>query len=309
MFSRFIVATDLSPASFAIVNCLGGLRAFGAKQCLLLQCLNFQQAASTALSYTTAPLEGILGQQKEILEKLGFEVETKIIPGFAKLEINRVAAEENYSLIVVGSQGHSMVGEMLLGGVASEVIHSARKPVLLVRIEMKEDAGNACVQAARCDFSEHVLFPADFSENADHAFTYVERLAADGARRITLLHVQDKARIDPHLTHRLDEFNEIDRGRLEIMKERLRKQGNAEVEIELCYGSPFDEITRLVRERNVNLVVMGSQGRGFVEEIFLGSVSHNVARHADASVLLIPAVHRGTAGNAGETNARSFDPC
>ena len=49
MFSRIIVATDRSPASFAVVNCLGGLRAFGAKQTLLLQCLNFQQASSMAL--------------------------------------------------------------------------------------------------------------------------------------------------------------------------------------------------------------------------------------------------------------------
>ena len=114
MFSRIIVATDLSPASFAVVNCLGGLRAFGAKQCLLLQCLNFQQASSIALSYTTAPLEDFLGQQKEILEKQGFEVEAKIVPGFAKREINRVAAEEDYSLVVVGSQGHSMVGEAIV---------------------------------------------------------------------------------------------------------------------------------------------------------------------------------------------------
>lgn len=303
MFKRFIVATDLSSASFAIVNCLGGLRAYGAKQCLLLLCLDLQQAASVGLSNTTAPLENVLNQQKEILIKGGFEVEARILPGFAKQEINRVAAEEDYSLIVVGSQGHSMVGEALLGGVAYEVIHSARKPVLLVPLEMKKEAGNLCIQAARCDFMEHVLFPTDFSENADHAFNYVEKLATDGARRITLLHVQDRARIDPHLTHRLDEFNEIDRGRLEKMRELLQKKGHAGIEIALCYGSPFDEITRLVRERNVNLVVMGSQGRGFVEEIFLGSVSHNVARHANAPVLLIPAVHR--AGNAGETNVRS----
>lgn len=305
MFSRIVVATDLSPASFAIVNCVGGMRAFGAKECLLLQCLNLQEAASTAFSYTTAPLEGILAQQKEILEKQGFEVETKIIPGFAKREINRLAAEENYSLVVVGSHGHSMLGEVLLGGVASEVIHSARKPVLLVPLEMKLGAGDVCIRGAGCDFSEHVLFPTDFSENADQAFSYVEKLAADGARRITLLHVQDKARVDPHLTHRLEEFNEIDLGRLDKLKQLLQRKSNVTVEIELCYGSPFEEITRLVRDRNVHLVVMGSQGRGFIEEIFLGSVSHNVARHADAPVLLIPALRRGAARNAGGTNAPS----
>ena len=289
MFDRFIVATDLSPASFAVMNCLGGLQAYGAKQCLLLLCLNLNEAASAALSYSTAPLEGILCQQREILEKQGFEVQTRIIPGFAKSEINRIVAEEDYALIVVGSQGHSMIGEALLGGVASAVIHSARKPVLIMRVGQKMGTGNVCILPDRCDFTGHVLFPTDFSENADHAFTYVEKMVASGARRITLLHVQDRTRIDPHLKHRLDEFNETDRARLEKMREMLQRTGSAEVEIELRYGSPLTEIIGLVRERNVHLVVMGSQGRGFVQEVFLGSVSHHVARHVDAPLLLIPA--------------------
>ncbi|MDZ7582927.1 MAG: universal stress protein [Deltaproteobacteria bacterium] len=59
--------------------------------------------------------------------------------------------------------------------------------------------------------------------------------------------------------------------------------------IEVCYGVPFKEITRLIRERDVQLVVMGTQGRGFFGEFFLGSVSHNVLRQSVAPVLLIPA--------------------
>lgn len=288
MFSRAIIATDLSPASFAVVNCVGGLKTYGMTECLLLLCLNLQEAASIGLSYSTHSLKSTLEQQKEILEKQGLSVEARIAPGFAKQEINRTAEDEDYSLIVVGSKGHSMVGEKLLGGIASSVIYHARKPVLLVPIEMQQGEGNVCIQATRCDFSEHVLFPTDFSEDADRAFTYVEKLAADGARRITLLHVQDEAHIDPHLKPRLEEFNEIDRTRLEAMKDALRDRGNAEIAVELAYGSPIAEILRMTRERDVHMVVMGRQGRGFVEEVFLGSVSHGVARHSDAPVLLIP---------------------
>ncbi|WP_372963006.1 universal stress protein [Mesotoga sp.] len=45
---------------------------------------------------------------------------------------------------------------------------------------------------------------------------------------------------------------------------------------------------RLVEDLEVNLVVMGSQGRGYVKEFFLGSVSQNIARLCPSSVLLIP---------------------
>lgn len=289
MFNRIIVATDLSPASFAIAGCLGGLKALGTTHCLLLQCLDFQEATSTALSYSTAGLDESLERQRAILESQGFEVETRNVPGFAKSEINRVAAKEDYSLVVVGAHGRSMVGEALMGGVAYAVIHSARKPVLLLPLELKGADREVCVQPAGCDLRQHLLFPTDFSETADRAFTYVEGFASSGTRRITLLHVQDKVRIDPHLSHRLDEFNEIDRGRLEGLAARLRKAGTPDVDIELRYGSPFEEIRQVVQERNVHLVAMGSQGRGYMKELFLGSVSHNVARHAEVPLLLIPA--------------------
>ncbi|MEX2382594.1 MAG: universal stress protein [Opitutales bacterium] len=135
MFKRFIVATDLSPASFAVASCLGALKAYGGEQCLLLQCLTFREAASTALSYHTEPIEGMLKEQKEILEKQGFTVEARTVVGTAKREVNLIAVEEDYSLIVVGAQGHSLVAEKLLGGVAYGIINSTKKPVLVVPVQ------------------------------------------------------------------------------------------------------------------------------------------------------------------------------
>jgi nucleotide-binding universal stress UspA family protein len=73
------------------------------------------------------------------------------------------------------------------------------------------------------------------------------------------------------------------------MRDSLKKKGNSIIDIELAYGAPYSEIMRIIKEKDVSLVIMGSQGRGFIEELFLGSVSHNVARNSDASVLLIPA--------------------
>jgi len=45
---------------------------------------------------------------------------------------------------------------------------------------------------------------------------------------------------------------------------------------------------KVIREQEVSLVVMGTQGRGFIEELYLGSVSHNIGRLAESSVLLVP---------------------
>ncbi len=285
MISRFIITTDLSPASFAIVNCLGSLKDFGAHQCLLLQSLSRQEMASLALSYSTSSHERMLSDQKQILEKQGFEVITRIVSGNSKEEVNRIADREDYSLIVVG-HSHSKLRDTFLGTIAYNVIYCARKPSIVIPVHKKGD-GYVCIRSAA--LREHILFPTDFSENADLAFNCVEDFAGQGVRHITLLHVQDKARIEPYLRDRLEEFNKIDRARLESMRDSLKERGSAEINIELTYGAPYTEIMRLVRERDISLVVMGSQGRGFIKELFLGSISHNVARDSEAPVMLIPA--------------------
>jgi nucleotide-binding universal stress UspA family protein len=289
MFERFLIATDLSPASFAVVSCLGGLKGCGAEQCLLLQCLSLGEAASMAFSYHAEPLAEMLSEQKGIIEKQGFTVEARNVVGAAKQEIVRIAAQEDYPLIVVGTQGQSLVGGKLLGGVAYGVISKSVKPVLVVPVEKKPGEENGCEPVACCSFSDHVLFATDFSAMADNAFTYVQQLVALGTRRITLVHVQDRTRLEQHPKERLEEFNEEDRGRLDNLKYSLLEENVPQVDIEICYGVPHQEITRLVRERNVQLVVMGTQGRGFVGEFFLGSVSHHVARQSAVPVLLIPA--------------------
>lgn len=287
MYKKMIVATDLSAASDAVVGCLSGLKKFGTEECLLLQCLSFNDAASASFAYDTEPLDERLETQKETLEQQGFTVEARTVVGAPKHEIARIADKEAYPLIVVGTQGHSLAGEKLLGGVTYGVISKSAKPVLVVPIRKKEGDENTCEPVSHCQLSEHVLFATDFSETADQAFAHIEHLVPHGGK-ITLLHVQDKARIEKHLED-LEEFNKIDTERLERLKALLEKTGAKDVSIEVTYGAPKQEIANYVRENNVSLVVMGSQGRGFFGEMLLGSVSHAVARHSTVPVLLVPA--------------------
>jgi len=289
MFSKMLVATDLSEASERVVCTLGGLKALGTREALLVHCFNIRDVGTLAdrLMELARPA---FEKQKKTLEDQGLAVTGKMVLGLPQIEINRQADEHDCSLIVVGSHGQTMAGEIMLGGVASAVIHSATRPVLILRLKFKEEEGRQVCEEWKCDCLRHLLFPTDFSDNAEHAFSYVEKVAECGPKRITLLHVQDKAKIDRHLKDRLDEFNRIDTDRLERLKAELVKRGAKDVRIELPYGSPKKEIIDRTRQDDVSLVVMGSQGRGYIAELFLGSVSHAVARHSEAPVLLIPAI-------------------
>jgi len=288
MFSKALVATDLSEMSDRVIPALKGLRSIGTKEMLLLHCMNMRDVGPFAerLMQLATPA---LKRQKTMLEQAGFQVEDKIALGLPEIEINRQAVEHQCSLIALGSTGTSMSDEIRLGGVANAVLHSATRPVLLVRLHVQGKDVVSTPEAWSCRCLDHVLFPTDFSDNAERAFEYVRHLARAGAKTITLLHVQDRTKIDPHLKDRLEEFNRVDRERMERLKKELAEDGASQVQIEIVYGLPKAEIIARARPP-VSLVVLGSQGRGFLAELFLGSVSLAVLRHAETPVLVVPAL-------------------
>ncbi len=285
MFSRILVATDLSEASDRVVCALGSLKSWGTREAVLVSCFNIRDVGSLApgLMELSKPA---FEKQKKALEEMGYAVTAKMVLGLPQIEISRQAEEHDCSLIVVGSHGHSFSKDILLGGTASAVVHSATRPVLILRLNGHDPEQ----KGAACNCLGHILFPTDFSDNADRAFLTLRKIVESGARRVTLLHVQDKEKIERHLKDKLETFNEIDRGRLERLKADLLSLGARDVDIEIPYGNPKKEVVDRANRPDISLVVMGSQGRGYLQEVFLGSLSHEMARRSKAPLLLVPAL-------------------
>jgi nucleotide-binding universal stress UspA family protein len=76
----------------------------------------------------------ILDQGKEIFNQAGLPVETIVElnddPGE---RIIKLAREQSFDLIVMGSRGLSVVRELILGSVSSKVLHHAGCPVIIYR--------------------------------------------------------------------------------------------------------------------------------------------------------------------------------
>ncbi len=286
---RAIFATDLSEASDVLVKHLSFLREFGVKSLLLLQCPDFQEIASEIYPYVSSIQSDAIEQQQRILEEQGFEVEVRISIGNAKREINRIAEAEEFPLIVVGSQGRSLLGGAFLGGVAHEVMLNAQKPLLIVRLALDKERQFFVQGVSPEGVTSHILYATDFSKGSEATFNYLEELVGKGeVKKVTLFHVQDRSRIEPYLIERLAEFNRIDTERLEQLKERLEVAGKCQGEVKLVYGDPHTEIIDEIHHGEATMVMLGSQGRSFFKELFAGSVSQFIARRSPIPVLLIP---------------------
>jgi len=287
MFSTLVVATDGSEASDRIVDCLGTLRRVGASRIVLLHVFDVRHVGGLYESLR-APMESRLEAQRRTLESAGFDVQIEMPLGFPGHEINAAGERHHASALVLGSLGQSLVADVLLGSTANEVLHHATRPVLLLRVRSTAgDEGQRC-RVICGDLFGHTLFATDFSDTAERAFGHLEYVARETRGRVTLLHVQDPSRIERHLRDRLDEFNRIDQERLDRMKARLENCSAARVDTDLPYGAPVEVLLQRLRTGDVSLVLMGTQGRGFIRELFLGSVAGAMARLAPVPVLFVP---------------------
>jgi len=287
MFKKIVIATDLSPASRSFCECAGSLREVGPESVWLIHVCNVREVGGLSDDFKqqhTAEIE----KEAAILKKHGLTVKPEIVEGIPFVEINREATKKKASLIVVGSHGEGLLKEMLLGSTAFEIIRQATHPVLVFRHEIIVKEGKKqCLMHCKKPF-QHVLFATDFSKNAAHSQRFVDHICHYTHSYVTLAHVQEKSRIEPHLKEKLKEFNKIDMARLNKIAQGLKKRGAKKVDIAIPYGHPVKELLKLERKVKPTLIVMGSQGRSWTEELFLGSVSHNIVRNAKAPVLIVP---------------------
>lgn len=74
-----------------------------------------------------------LEDEKKRLSATGARVNTLVLRGMAAEAVADEAKHGNYDLVVIGSHGRGAVARMLLGSVATRLVHICDKPVLVVR--------------------------------------------------------------------------------------------------------------------------------------------------------------------------------
>ena len=281
LWKKALIATDLSENSNEVVKCVAKEGRDFTKAAKLVHIISVETAGGLdeALEKADRPA---MEKQVAMLNKAGIEAVYTFAYGIPSVEINRLIAEEKYQFLVLGSHSKGVVEEMLLGSVADSIISNLSVPALLIKCKEKKEAVCPLV------FSGNILFPTDFSDNAKAAFKTLTNLAGNYSPAVTLYHVQNKDIIPRHLDYKIEEYNRIDTDRLNKLKETLLKAGAKSVKIKIETGHAKPAIANEINGGNYNLVVMGTQGRGWIEEIFIGDIAHAVIRNSNTSLLLVP---------------------
>ncbi len=152
-----------------------------------------------------------------------------------------------------------------------------------------------------------ILIPTDFSENSNLAFRHAVLLARQNDAKIYLLHVIppiDQS-MKTYLSTYMDQkvYEELERNKMQTHQEELKKELQNFTQTELgdfpedlkrfvcttvTIGHPVNKILEAAEENNIDVIVMGTHGRGILEHAFLGSVAEKVLRKANRPVFIIP---------------------
>ena len=140
----------------------------------------------------------------------------------------------------------------------------------------------------------HILVAMDFSAPSDAALEYARAVAVQFAGSLHLLHVaEDPYRaiysaevFVPELEGLRDEILADALGRL---KARLRRADVDELHAtaDAIVGMPATSIVEYAEGHDIDLIVMGTHGRGGMSHLLMGSVAERVVRTATCPVLTI----------------------
>jgi nucleotide-binding universal stress UspA family protein len=139
---------------------------------------------------------------------------------------------------------------------------------------------------------KRILVPIDFSETSEAALGHAVPLASAFSASMYVLHVVRRMLAEtgkseawrPPLS-----LSEKDQGGVqeELRKLLERQTPTVQAQALVKVGSPFLEIVRCAKEMDIDLIVMGTHGRGPVAHMLIGSVAERVVRTAPCPVLTV----------------------
>jgi len=145
-----------------------------------------------------------------------------------------------------------------------------------------------------------ILYATDLSKNSAYAFYYAVDTAKKHDAEIIILHAMDpiSARAFGTLTDKVQHSQhevstEVIRNRIQKFCEKVEEKSSLAcvtlvTKILVQVGYPPEEILKAADEERCDVIVLGSHGKGFLRQTFLGSVSGSVLARTRKPVFIVP---------------------
>ncbi len=138
---------------------------------------------------------------------------------------------------------------------------------------------------------KHILHPTDFSDNSSLALKYACSLAKQFEAELHLINVVQNTTfgvppvpgVPADFYQQQTQYADLE---LASFPDKVVKFDGS-LTRELCEGVPFVEIIRYAKEKEIDMIVMGTHGYSGLQHLIMGSVAENVVRKAPCPVLTV----------------------
>ncbi|MBS1551671.1 MAG: universal stress protein [Bacteroidetes bacterium] len=147
---------------------------------------------------------------------------------------------------------------------------------------------------------KNILFPTDFSPNAENALNYAIEIARKVKGNLILFHAYSVQLIDPNMPAEiyLSAYQEEEKSAKESLEDLSRRitdmnkdnSGNNlfTTDAIVTQGLVVDEVLSVIDDFKIDIVVMGTHGASGITELILGSNAASIIESSPAPVLAIP---------------------
>jgi len=137
---------------------------------------------------------------------------------------------------------------------------------------------------------KNIVFATDFSPASEHALLHALATAKHYDSKLYVVHVAAPENLAPismqPLPLEADWQKQAAQASLTKLEEfePLRMYPHETI---LRQGNPWPELSRLIEDKRIDLIVLGTHGRGALGTLLVGSVAEQVLRHATCPVMTI----------------------
>jgi nucleotide-binding universal stress UspA family protein len=136
---------------------------------------------------------------------------------------------------------------------------------------------------------QKILVALDATAADQTILDHVTKLALAFGSSLVLLHVADGWAARLFGADAVSAEIQDDKVYLESVRRKLAAAG-IQVEAELAYGEPADQIIRWIESRGCDLVAMSTHGHRFISDLLYGSTADNVRHRVNVPVLMLKAM-------------------
>lgn len=203
------------------------------------------------------------------------QAELVVESGSAPKVLARIADERRSSLIVTGVARYNSLGDYALGTAVDHIIRNASTPVLVVKCRAARPYRRLLVATDLSDCSRAALLKAmELFPDAEVTLMHAYHVPFEGLLKSD----QVQADVREDACRQLDAF---------LAHPAVGPQYRERIEALLVEGEIEDAVAQTLRERDIDLLVMGAHGRSGFFHATIGSQAENLLRISDADTLVV----------------------